>query len=83
MKKSNISFYGRFYKMVKIILERMEGENKFADKLPENVYGAEFLNDYLLGKIDEKESIEKIAALGRMSDKEFKEYLERRALGKR
>jgi len=49
----------------------MEREKKFANKLPDNVHGAEFLNDYLLGKTDDNESIQNIIKLTTMNEKEF------------
>ena len=64
------------------ILDKMEREKKFANKLPDNVHGAEFLNDYLLGKTDDKESIQNIIKLTTMNEKEFQHYLLQKSITK-
>lgn len=57
------------------VVKDMESRGKFKVILPDSVSGAEFLNDYLNEKLGEKESIEKIISISRMSEKELESYL--------
>ncbi|KAL4470848.1 hypothetical protein ABPG72_016394 [Tetrahymena utriculariae] len=75
-KIQNAHFYRRYYRIFTVLLDKMEKEQKFTDKLPENVHGAEYLNQYLLGNQSEKETIQKIYKVGKLNEYEFKRYIE-------
>ncbi|KAL4429067.1 hypothetical protein ABPG74_022153 [Tetrahymena malaccensis] len=77
-KIQNAHFYRRYYRIFTVLLDKMEKEQKFADKLPENIHGAEHLNQYLLGNQSEKDTIQKIYKVGKLNEYEFKRYIERK-----
>ncbi|EAS07494.2 IQ calmodulin-binding motif protein (macronuclear) [Tetrahymena thermophila SB210] len=77
-KIQNAKFYRRYYRIFTVLLDKMEKEQKFADKLPENIHGAEYLNQYLLGNSSEKDTIQKIYKVGKLNEYEFKRYIQRK-----
>lgn len=64
------------------IIKSMESRGKFAMALPNHVTGAEFINAYLNEKLGEKESIEKIIGISRMTEKELDHYLQLKQMAK-